>query len=98
MVKRLLPWIRGLFGRKRARASFTVENCTVTNSLRLHTFVDQYVDLTGKRVECCTFDGCVVELRALTAPIVSNNFTCCRLVGAGWPARILADNERANGR
>lgn len=93
-----MKWLGAIrrWWRPKLRPSMIFESCAVANSLRLHTFVDQHVDLTGKSVEHCNFDGCVVELRALTARIDHNNFTCCKLVGDGWPAEMIAQNARAN--
>jgi len=63
------------------------------------TFVDIRIDLTGRSVTDCTFDGCILELRKEPGAAAPPNrfpgclFTNCQLIGAGWPEGWPADRS-----
>jgi hypothetical protein len=63
------------------------------------SFVDIRIDLTGRSVADCTFDGCVIELRAEPGSdgqqgrFPGCRFTNCQLIGAGWPEGWPADRS-----
>lgn len=62
------------------------------------TFLDSYVDLTGKKVMGCTFDGCVIHLdkdgRTDIEGVVMNG---CMMTGDGWPKPFIEVVLKAGG-
>lgn len=48
-------------------------------------FVDLSIDLTGRVVDGCQFDGCIVTFwDTRPASITRSRFTDCLLIGDGW--------------
>jgi hypothetical protein len=62
-------------------------------------FVDARIDLTGRFVADCSFDGCILELRKVlgkagqTTPFPGCVFNNCQLIGDGWPEGWPADRS-----
>jgi len=62
-------------------------------------FVDVRIDLTGRFVADCTFDGCILELHKVlgkasrTGPLPGCVFNNCQLIGNGWPEDWPADRS-----
>ncbi len=53
--------------------------------------IDEHVDLTGCKVERCSFDGCVLECwRGHDTVITWTQFKCCKYIGDGWPEGLVS--------
>lgn len=90
----MIGWISLVFrvrnGRSIGRRSGTASGLPDMTDLVKQRFFDTRIDLTGRFVADCVFDGCVLELRktpgAETAPAFPGCvFSNCQLIGDGWP-------------